>query len=339
MLRRICHKFHPMRNNNSHRNARPEQENVMNRFILSTALLALVLIIAMIAPTAVNADTLYAHDPFDVSDGGSATTYDLNEPDPYNTGTIHQQGPMSVGFDGSTSWNSTSHYITDAEGLTYTNGQSLATSGGSVIFGNAGGTRKAARDMTVSVDANLDVVYLSGLMRYDDPVNGSGDYTGWGVSSSSGDRDLTFGASDGPADAMRYGLGVQSGTGNAPGTEFGDAFDAGPAIHLYVLKIEFNAGANGTDEKITVWVNPDLSLNESGNTAALSEYEAEAFANSSDISRFVFYSYGLGNLDIYYDELRLGDTWASVTPTLAVPTPAALPAGLVLLAGIVARRR
>jgi len=62
----------------------------------------------------------------------------------------------------------------------------------------------------------------------------------------------------------------------------------------------------------------------------------EIFANSSDIARFVFYSYGAGPVDIYYDELRMGATWSSVTP---VPEPASvllLGIGAMLLTG---RRR
>lgn len=257
--------------------------------------------------------TLYAYDPFLMSADPSATKYDLNHPNTWYVGTIDGQSPQATGFDGTTAWGGTSHYVTEATGLTYLGDRDLMTDGGSIRYGTtSNSTRKQHRALTTAVDADLPVIYLSSLIRYDTALDNY-TYTGMGIASTEIDntdaRALIWGAA-----GTRHGVGVKSGVGNVPGTTFGPDFESSTSnAFLYVLKVEINAGANNK-EKITVFVNPNLAAGENGNIPLLDQHEAEAFSNSSDISHFVFWSWDAANSNTHYDELRLGTTWDQVTP-------------------------
>jgi hypothetical protein len=100
-----------------------------------------------------------------------------------------------------------------------------------------------------------------------------------------------------------------------------------PGANFFVVKFEFNAGAN--NDKITVWRNPLLGLNDDPNGTLLTsafnlQFTDLAVANFSGGS-FLF------------DEIRWGLTWDAV----AIPEPStyALIIGGALLLGIMIRRR
>ena len=127
-----------------------------------------------------------------------------------------------------------------------------------------------------------------------------------------------------------------AGLGNdADGTDLnlrtpatGASNSAGPAntgVNFYVLKIEFGAG---DDDTISLFINPQLGIEGVADLVT---------SNAGDLS-FDGISFGMyvGGM-VAHDEVRIGTTYSSVTP--AVPTPAALPAGLMLMMLAVGRRK
>ena len=278
-----------------------------------------------VTPTVTVPGTVCAYDPFLMSTTPSTTKYNLNHPNQWIVGTIDGQSPQTTGFDGTTAWSGTSHYVTDATGLTDPSDNKLLTSGGSVRYGTTSdSTRTQHRALTTAMDANLPVVYVSSLIRYDAALTNNDNYIGMGIASTNtGNTDaralIWGGASVVSTTDIRHGLGVKSGIGNAPGTLFGTSFMTNATTaHLYVLKIEMNAGVDNK-EKISIFVNPDLAAGESDNTALLDQYEAEVFYDSSSISHFVLWAWNPGGSNTHYDELRMGVTWDQVAPRVPPP--------------------
>jgi MYXO-CTERM domain-containing protein len=110
-----------------------------------------------------------------------------------------------------------------------------------------------------------------------------------------------------------------------------------------VLRVDLNGGANGTDDRFRLYVNPSLDAE-----PAVADVEIlngrNVLAAFSDIQSIRPFSatgnaaYPAGS-EATYDELRIGTTWADVTPFTVVPEPGS--AGLAALAalGLLRRRR
>jgi hypothetical protein len=125
------------------------------------------------------------------------------------------------------------------------------------------------------------------------------------------------------AGSGQYNLGVSKVTTSvgipvwSPGV-----FNEGET-HFIVLRYTYNV-ATTTDDQVDMWIDPDsstfgdASAPASTLTAALTGTDAEA------IAQFTFRQNTAGNTpeSISYDELRVGRTWASVTPPYVPPPPA-----------------
>lgn len=101
-----------------------------------------------------------------------------------------------------------------------------------------------------------------------------------------------------------------------------------------MLKIELNA--NGVNERLTYYVNPSLDAESSNVPSAIVIDTRDIALLMSDLNRLRPFggnqnANGAGILNL--DELRIGSTWADVTPFIPEPGTTALAglAGLLLL--------
>ena len=105
-----------------------------------------------------------------------------------------------------------------------------------------------------------------------------------------------------------------------------------------VLKIELNA--NGINERMTFYVNPLLDAEGSNTPSAIVIDTRDIALVMSDLNRLRPFggnqnANGAGIMDL--DELRVGSTWADVTPFTGIPEPCS--AALSGLAGLMLLRR
>ncbi len=104
-----------------------------------------------------------------------------------------------------------------------------------------------------------------------------------------------------------------------------------------VLKIEVNA--SGLDDRYSLFVNP--SLDAEGTPAVT--FLRDSLQSLNELDRIRPFAGGsnatLAPAQANFDELRIGTTWADVTPFTAVPEPGAASLGLLALAGCLGRRR
>lgn len=226
----------------------------------------------------------------------------------YTVGDVNGQTYAGTGYAAG-AWTSNSDFA--AGGLTYTN---LQTTDGVRVVRNSG---EVVGNLAFSRDNNsTDTVYYSFLAQSDSTAgfNGLNIYNG-------GTENL--------------GVGKNSGSGNfsafQPNGDIGaPATTLDSDVHLFVVKVEYNAGAN--NDVSTVWLDPDVTLDEASQAAGSFSVLAAADQN--------FNQFRLrGNATWNFDEIRFGTTFEDVTPQIPVPEPAT--ASLLALCGmgLAARRR
>ena len=155
------------------------------------------------------------------------------------------------------------------------------------------------------------------------------------------------------SDASHFKIGLAKNNKPSPLIEITDAtqnYAVGDTLFVVGSYTQVNGGNNinggGNDGPIKLWINPDSSTFGGGSEAIVGQSQTllSLTSNAGDLS-------GSGNRDIesfavrqasgswasvVIDELRVGTTWADVTPTIPEPSTAAL----ALLAGaVIAIRR
>jgi len=118
---------------------------------------------------------------------------------------------------------------------------------------------------------------------------------------------------------------IESGTG----TNFYDVTTTDRETALLVMRIDFRTG----NEQCYIWLNPSLGYTPPADAAALLFDKFDFTFND------VFLAAGF--TDISVDELRIGESWAAVTPFQLIPEPSGLVPALsaLLLARRTVRRR
>ncbi len=211
-----------------------------------------------------------------------------------------------------------------ASGLSYAG---LQSSGGSVasMVGDANG-RSGRTLSTGYTDSTMGTVYVSFLMQ---------------LELDSGFRafELHNGAANDGNRQLELGLGGSAGfdAGSGTGTNFGlrlfnsESFRlnlgvADTAVNLFVLRFDF--GTTNDSDVLTVYRNPTPGAAE----PAVATGTLDTFNMQFDTTTFARFADSQGA----WDELRIGDDFASVTP---VPEPGAAILALVPLTGLLLRRR
>ena len=119
----------------------------------------------------------------------------------------------------------------------------------------------------------------------------------------------------------------------------GSNYSASPitASTFVVLKIEANV--SGLDERYSLFLNPSLAAE--GVPAVT--FLRDSLVSINELDRIRPFAGGsnatLAPAPSDFDELRIGTTWADVTPFTVVPEPGAASLGLLALAGLLRRRR
>jgi hypothetical protein len=198
--------------------------------------------------------------------------------------------------------NSSTNYDVSATGLSYSN---LQVSGGSVeTLRTPSNLSGIYRDLATTFGTAGTTRYLSFLIQ---PT--SFETADWmGIYLRNDVNDELFIGKGGGGVTNNWVLEARGGAGQV---------NSGVAVmanqtYLLVLRMNFIAGA----DNVSLFINPDLSLGEPGTPNAVKNDK-----NLFTISGLNIYSRGGFRLD----EIRVGDTWADVTPTSAeVPEPSSL---------------
>ena len=188
----------------------------------------------------------------------------------------------------------------------------LSASGGKLDFDTSGGDRGES-GLTSGVGADGTTAYVSFLI---DLSSGGSLFTGIefrnGSSNNNAIRAIRVGFTGGS-----YAVETNTGSGSV-------ALDSG--LNFVVLKLNYVLG----DDTVDVYVNPTLDDLNLGN-----------FDGQLTGGNFAFDHIGLATFnstaDGFADEIRVGTELSDVAAI--IPTPAALPAGLLMLGLLVVRRR
>nr|MDA3873609.1 hypothetical protein [Kiritimatiellia bacterium] len=214
-----------------------------------------------------------------------------------------------------------SYYRATTGQATYTdgNGQSLVNTPGQSVF-TGDGTRVSLQQFTTSGIQAPPQLYISTLVTLE---AGSPDILFGLASSSTGtsaDRPFQFGFTGGNTLTAVGWDGI-----NSSSTVTGSIY--GPGTYLLVARA---AETTGDGDTLDIWVNPLLG-DEVGSGAATLSLSGGGFyvdlASTWSIDGFVVDSQGTGS--ITFDEIRVGESFADVTP--AIPEPSTLVLSLVSL--------
>ncbi len=256
---------------------------------------------------------------------------------------LGQAGTGNSGLVGT--WSGTGH-LAQADSLSYTNGGTLVTSGGSL---RSTANVNVFRDLSTPVPTTtatgqefwMSYLFKSGstlvddnLVRFyvktDPGLNGNPSANGRGVGI---DTRLAEGSNPDPTQqlvATRLWFYQVIQTDSAP------LFKPPGEINLLLLQYVLDdANTTGNQGVVRAWVNPAIG----GAAPSI----ASAVAVKADLGawpspdRLGFFSLGSGDSAVTWDELRWGDSFADVTPV--VPEPAT--SGLIAIAwgGLLVLRR
>ncbi len=250
----------------------------------------------------------------------------------YAAGALTGKGGATGGFSGAWGGGSNSGTVL-AAGLAYTG---LQTSGGSVNLNGNSITNFRGFSATAAGTGSGSNVWLSFLIA--SPANNSGlSFFNAGTEQTFSGRVSGFGG-NGNVGTLFYNGASGRPLNNTAGANTNVNFSASPAIntastHFFVLNID----QTGATPVYRGWVDPSASSFATGSTpTGGSTYTVNTntqFFNYTQIRLGVF----TGTVaEATFDEIRLGDTWADVSP---VPEPSSLLLLSVGALGLLRRRR
>jgi hypothetical protein len=270
---------------------------------------------------------LVAYEPFLAGEDPSLGQYTT-------TTSLLSQNPTTLGYTGN--WDkpgfASADVFVQTGGLGYTNGSgSLLTAGGGLY--TSGDSRRTGRTFSDPVTSSTNTtLYLAFLMKMDSVA---------GVYRSFELHDGGFDDGANRVLQLGHGSGGDFIDGN---TNYGirllnsgdlriDLGAADDQVNLFVLRFDLSNASSG--DSLTVWRNPTLGVEPGSSGGTLSGFDIQFDRNT--ISRFGGEAPAEGpytGFDV--DEIRLGTTFASVTP-IPEPSPAMLISFVAL--GIGFRRR
>jgi hypothetical protein len=207
-------------------------------------------------------------------------------------------------------------------GLTY---GALQTSG--LTATGLGGATAIGRNLAASSGGPASSVWISFLVS-----NMGNNLTG--ISLFDGNTEGTFSGRIGSLQTTFYG-----GAGNPVATQ--QTFGTGTNdlnTHMYVI----NFDATGANPVINAWIDPDFSSLGVGSSPTGGLSTSITSAQGAQIYDFNAVRLGLfsgvGSQTGNFDEIRVGQTWADVSP-VAIPEPSAALLGGVGILALLRRRR
>ncbi len=239
----------------------------------------------------------------------------------YTLGNVGDQNPTVLGYTGAWINNSANSPQVSATGLSYSNSSgTLNVAGGSIATVNT--LTRSGRVLSAPVTSGTNTtLYMSVLLQLESV--GGGDYRSFEIQDGGFDDNTQRRLQIGHGGATDF---LNSGTNYGLRLFSNDSFrlDLGAAdtnVNLFVLKFVLSDQGNG--DSITVWRNPDMGGAEPGtNNGTLSGFNL-TFDRTS-LARFG--GDGTSTTDIASDEIRFGDSFASVTP---IPEPSAVLLGAI----------
>ncbi|MCC5830323.1 MAG: PEP-CTERM sorting domain-containing protein [Phycisphaeraceae bacterium] len=252
-----------------------------------------------------------------------------------NNDALHGQGPDLLGFSSADAWSNQSPVAAtvyprvNSTGLEWSNAagtQFLITAEGAAeIFRDGSSTGDLAkgviRDVSPALGGLGATYYMSGLLQFSEGTEGTVRLV-VGRQQAGGPREHFFGFnSDG-------NLIAGSDTG-----QFGissEVFDADTA-HLIIAR--FHDGGIG-NRSVDVWINPQ-DLTDPGAANYTFDADHATVLNLNALRLFAETGQGVQDPSFIFDEIRLGTSFAAVTPW--IPEPASL--ALLGISGLVLLRR
>lgn len=221
-------------------------------------------------------------------------------------------------------------------GLSYTG---LDSSGGAIEYvrPNTGGgsvnklaTLAVSSNTALAVNGGVDI-WASALIRFDADMERAFialDFVR--AQDSTGRNPIGFGFSSGSAF-----LGESSSANAITSGTTGGSFSV-DTTHLALLRIQ-----GGTTDLMSLWINPDLSLGEGGLGAATITRAYSVFNDGlflSEVNSIASTASLNTNNSALFDEIRVGSSFAAVTP-IPEPSSFALLAGILVGLSLLRRRR
>jgi hypothetical protein len=281
--------------------------------------LATVMMVLMIAAGAASADLL-AYEGFNVSVGdldGQAT------------------GPSGSYFAGTEAWSVSGDSTVDGwegqtGGLSY---GTLITNGGSArgwrgngsTYNDSGGADAVLAASSPTTNTDHTELYFSALINGDSILAANSIVVGWDHETATGNDRIHGFEIRGAGDIWSYG---GTGTDDDDDSDTGLALAAGD--NLIVIRVTDKTAGGNTDE-YDLWLNPDLSNPGAADYSAPDGFNAGLVVNNGDFGFDGFFmnetfdNSGTGSngveQSVLVDELRIGETFADVTP---IPEPATM---------------
>lgn len=226
--------------------------------------------------------------------------------------------------------------------LTYTNGASLVTSGGSLADASGSNPGSMVLSPTGLTINNSTDYWGSFLLNLSSPYTATRT-SGFSIASGPDRMVISFNTPSGSSTTNgTINFGVRDGAGD-PASGFrttgGEVELSLNTTELYVFKVEVDA--TGSSSNLYVWRNPFLDGTELSNGAADWSYVASttpgggSFASTGNFAEWSFDS--SNQAEIIFDELRFGTDFNQVVP-IPEPTSAALVIGSLSLLALRRRR-
>ena len=218
------------------------------------------------------------------------------------------------------------------------------SSGGSMLYGAAAGP--SAR-VNVGSTITSGSVYYSFALKVTDlgSLNTSGGFV-VGLNNAGGAQTNTPSVVSsvlmiravGSAASGNFNLGVRKGTGTPDWSA--TVFNTADTNPIFVVgSYTFNADST-TDDVAKMWLNPDPSTFGGATPADQLVHTGVADINAPGVASLIFFRRGNATLQpasMLSDEVRIGTTWADVTPP--VPEPSSLVLTLVAVGMLSGARR
>ena len=261
--------------------------------------LAVLSTVGMLALSSSSIAQLIGYDPFAIGAAPENGEYTLGNLVGQDTSITSWAGPWAESFA------APSVQVLNT-GLSYSNGSgTVASTGGSVNLLGAPGSRDSRVLTTGFTNAFVGTVYMSFMIQLDDTSTTYRAFELHQGTADDGNRKLQIGTGEqGSPDFFvrlfnenNFGFYADLGTSNTD-------------VNFFVAKFVF--GDTNDSDSLTLWLNPEDLGSEAGSVA---DYTKNTFNLEFNRTTFAAFS---GSGGATWDEVRLGDTFESVT---TVPEP------------------